>query len=54
MQKVDWKQMYAKEKAPPFGKELLKYFMLDPDYLNLNSGKPPAAWSDLVQTHSSL
>jgi len=39
MQKVDWKQVYANEKAPPFGKELLKYFMLDPAYLNLNSGR---------------
>jgi len=39
MQKTDWKQLYAEEKPPPFGHELLKYFMLEPGFINLNSGK---------------
>ncbi|TFK16814.1 PLP-dependent transferase [Coprinopsis marcescibilis] len=35
---AEYKELYAKEAPPPFGKELKKYFGLDPEYANLNHG----------------
>ena len=37
-----------KQPPPPFGHSLLKYYALDPEYINLNNGGvvPTVLWKD--------
>ncbi|KAG2012232.1 hypothetical protein CC2G_012266 [Coprinopsis cinerea AmutBmut pab1-1] len=60
---IDLKDLYS-QPPPPFGKPLLKYFALDPEYANLNNGSygaPPKPvlqaaleWSHKVEANPDL